>query len=161
MKKTLTVIGLVAVMLLSVSYAYAQDRKADPRPHGKEFWGKEHKSLFTPEQRVKFKELRRKFVGENAQLIGGMVTKRLELLSLWSDSKADPQAILAKEKELRDLQNQMKDKVVQGMVEARQFLTPEQIANWKPGWLMGHRKRMQGSGMMGHGHRMGPGEDDL
>ena len=161
MKRSLAVIGLMVVMLLSVSFAYAQDRGADPRPYGKAFRGKEHKSLFTPEQKTKFKEMRRKFVGENAQLIGGMVTKRLELSSLWSDPQADPQAILAKEKELRDLQNQMKDKIVQGMVEARQFLTPEQIANWKPGWLMGHGKRKQGPGMMGHGRRTGPGEDDL
>src|SRR5574340_209919 len=62
-----------------------------------------------------------------------LVAKRLELQSLWTDPKADPNAILAKEKELRNLKDQMMDKVVQMKLEARKFLTPEQIANWKPG----------------------------
>ena len=99
-----------------------------------------------------------------------MVTKRLELRSLWTDPKADSKAILDKERELRDLQNQMRDKAVQMRLEARKFLTPEQIANWRPGWGMGpgfgrgHRMAAgmgrggmgPGYGMNGHGG-MGPG----
>ena len=92
-------------------------------------------SNLTPEQKTKFQELRRKFREENAQLIGAIVAKRLELQSLWTDQRLIP--AFSKEKELRDLKNQMRDKVVQMKLEARKFLTPEQIANWKPGWGMG------------------------
>jgi len=130
MKKAMIALGLVVVMLLGVSYVYAQEQ-GDPsghgRMHGEKSWGHGKGLNLTPEQKAKFKELRQKFIGENAQLIGGLVAKRLELRSLWSDPKAGSQAILAKEKELRELQNRMKDKIVQYKLEARNFLTPEQI----------------------------------
>jgi Spy/CpxP family protein refolding chaperone len=76
-----------------------------------------------------------------------MVTKRLELRSLWTDPKADPKAILDKENELGNLQNQMRDKVVQFKLEARKILTPEQLAEFGSHWGMRH----------GRGHGIGPG----
>jgi len=160
MRKMIVLLGLVAVMLLSVSYVYAQGYGMGPGmgPGHRgmhESWGPAKDYPLTPDQKAKFQELRRKFRDENAKLIGAMVTKRLELQSLWTDPKADPKAILDKERELRDLQNQMKDKAVQMRLEARKFLTPEQIENWKPGRGMG---RGFGRGqMMGGGYGMGPG----
>ncbi len=76
--------------------------------------------------------------GENAQLIGAMVTKKIELQSLWSNPKADDKAIQDKAKEVRDLQNQMKEKAVQMRLEARKILTPEQISKWGAGRGFGH-----------------------
>jgi len=157
-------LGLLMAMLLSFTYAYAQGPGFGPGHRGmhpQESWGPGKENPLTPEQKIQFRELRRKFRQENAQLIGGLVTKRLELQSLWTDPKADPKAILDKEKEFRDLQNQMKDKIVQSRLEARKLLTPEQIANWKLGPGMG-RGQMMGrgrmmSGMMGFGHGMGTG----
>jgi len=130
MKKAMIALGLVVVMVLGVSYVYAQEQGNPPGHgwmHGKKTRGYGKRLNLTPEQRAKFKELRRKFIGENAQLIGGLVARRLELRSLWTDPKADSQAILAKERELRDLQNQMRDKIVRYKLEVRKFLTPEQI----------------------------------
>jgi Spy/CpxP family protein refolding chaperone len=77
------------------------------------------------------------------------VAKRLELRSLWTNPKADSQTILVKEKELRDLQNRMKDKIVQYRLEARNSLTPEQIE--KLGSIGGIGCR----GMIVHGWGMG------
>ena len=108
-------------------------------------------SNLTPEQKTKLNELRAKFREENAQLIGAMATQRIELQSLWLDPKAGDQAIQEKEKELRDLQNQLRDKVVQMRLEARQILTPEQIAQMGPGMGFG-----PGSGC-GFGRRHGMG----
>ena len=125
-----------------------------------ESWGPGKDYPLTPEQKTKLQELRRKFREENAKLIGALVTKRLELQSLWTDPKADNKAILDKEKELRELQNQLRDKGIQMKLEARKFLTPEQIANFGPGCGMGPgygRGRMMGGGYgMGRGG-MGPG----
>ena len=152
MKKAMIAIGLVMVMLWGVSYVYAQEQSDPPRHgwmHGKKSWGQGKKLNLTPEQKARFQELRRKFIGENAQLIGGLVAKRLELRSLWTDPKADSQAILAKERELRDLQNRMRDKIVRYRLEARNSLTPEQIEKLGSMGGMGHR------GMMGHGWGMG------
>lgn len=156
MKKMIVTLGLVAVMLLGVTYVYAQGPGMGPGHRGMhESWGPGKDYPLTSEQKTKFQELRRKFRGENAKLIGAIVTKKLELQSLWTDPKADSKAILDKEKELRDLQNQMRDKAVQMRLEARKFLTPEQIENWKPsrgmdrGFGRGHMK--------GYDHGMGQG----
>jgi len=157
MRKTVILLGLVALMVLGVAYAYAQGPGSGPGRGGMhESWGPAKDYPLTPEQKAKFQELRRKFREENAKLIGAMVTKKLELQSLWTDPKADPKAILAKEKELRDLQDQLKDKGVQMRLEVRKFLTPEQIQNWKPGRGMG--RGFGGGHMMGHGYGMGRGE---
>lgn len=155
MKKKILLLGLVAVMLLSVTYVYAQGYGMGPGHRGMhESWGPAKDYPLTPDQKAKFQELRRKFRDENAKLIGAMVTKKLELRSLWTDPKADPKAILDKERELRDLQNQLKDKAVQMRLEARKFLTPEQIENWRPGRGMG----MGRGHMAGGGFGMGRGE---
>jgi Spy/CpxP family protein refolding chaperone len=152
MKKAIMALGLVMVMFFGVSYVSAQEQSDPPRHgwiHGEKSWGQAKRLNLTPEQKARFQELRRKFIVENAQLIGGLVAKRLELRSLWTDPKADSQAILAKERELRDLQNRMKDKVIQYRLEARNSLTPEQIEKLA---LMGGMGRR---GMMGHGRGMG------
>ena len=150
MKKMIVVLGLVALMVLGVTYVYAQGPGMGPGHRGMhESWGPGKDSSLTPEQKTKFQELRRKFREENAKLIGAGVTKRLELQSLWTDPKADPKAILDKERELRDLQNQVRDKAVQMRLEARKFLTPEQIAGFGPGCGMGPG--------FSRGHKMGYG----
>ena len=162
MRTKIVLLGLVAVMLLSATYVNAQGYGMGPGmgPGHRgmhESWGPARDYPLTPDQKAKFQELRRKFRDENAKLIGAMVTKRLELRSLWTDPKADPKAILDKERELRYLQNQLKDKAVQMRLEARKFLTPEQIENWRPGRGMGMgpgegRGHMAGGGFgMGHG----------
>ena len=156
MKKMIVTLGLVAIMLLGVTYAYAQGPGMGPGHRGMhESCGPGKDSPLSPEQKTKFQELRRTFREENAKLIGAMVTKRLELQSLWTNPKADSKAILDKERELRDLRNQLKDKAVQMRLEARKFLTPEQIANFGPGCGMG--PGFGGGRMMGGGYGMGRG----
>jgi len=158
MKKVMVALGLVVVMLLVVSYGYSQEQSNPPgraRMEGKKFWGEGKGLNLTPEQKAKFRELRRKFIGENAQLIGGLVAKRLELRSLWSDPKADSKAILAKEREVRELQNRMRDKIIQYRLEFRSSLTPEQIE--KLGMMKGRgRGRMMGHNW-GTGYQPRPG----
>jgi Spy/CpxP family protein refolding chaperone len=132
MKKTFIVLSLAAVVLLGLTYVYADDPAFGPAHKGMykhEYRGPKVSNL-TPEQRTKFQELRRKFNDETPQLKGALLTKRLELQSLWTNPNADSKAILDKERELRDLQNQMRDKVVQYMLEARKILTPEQMTEF-------------------------------
>ena len=156
MKKAMIVLGLVMVMLFGVSYLYAQEQ-GDPSRHGwmhgEKSWGQGKRLNLTPEQKARFQELRRKFIAENAQLIGALVAKRLEFRSLWTDPKADSQAILAKERELRDLKNRMKDKIIQYKLEARSSLTPEQIEKF--GAMEGMGRGFGRGFKMGHDQRMG------
>jgi Spy/CpxP family protein refolding chaperone len=157
MKKKLIVLGLVAMMVLSVTYVYARGPG-----YGPGFKGEDWKGLsLTAEQKTKFHELRQKFNEETAQLRGALLTKRLELKSLWTNPKADSKTIMDKEKEVRNLQNQMKDKMIQLRLEARNFLTPEQIAEigsrggMGPGF--GRDQRMGHGPRGGYGYGMGPG----
>ena len=147
MKKRIIVLGLVALIVFGVAYAYAQGPGTGPA------MGPEHKGMhgpmghdqwasLTPEQKAKFQEFHRKFKEENAKLIGAIVAKRLELQSIWTDPKADPKAIFEKEKEFRDLQNQLKEKFVLLRLECRKLLTPEQIKNGGHFGGMGHRRMM-------------------
>ena len=154
MKKTLLALSLITVLVLGMTYVYAQTPAQGPGHgpgwKGERGWESGNPGRFsnvTPEQKAKFQELRRKFNEETAQLRGALVTKRIELQSLWTNPNADPKAIVDKEKELRDLQNQMKDKVLQVRLEARKFLTPEQIQESGQGMGRG----------FGHGRMMGPG----
>jgi Spy/CpxP family protein refolding chaperone len=142
MRKTVVTVGLMVVICLSAAYAFAQGPGFGPGPGAGSQWGERHgwgsrghnKALnLTADQKTKMNELRTKFREENAQIIGAMVSKRIELQSLWSNPKAEAKAIQDKEKELRDLQNQMRDKAVQMRLEARKVLTPEQIAQWGAG----------------------------
>lgn len=161
MKKSFLILSLIAALILGVTYVYAKDPGDGPgRGPG---WRGEHRresgdpgrfSNLTQEQKTKFQELRRKFVEETAQLRGALLTKRIELQSLWTNPNADPKAIVDKEKESRDLQNQMKDKALQMKLEARKFLTPEQIQESGPGMGRGFGR----GHMMGHGRGMGPGD---
>ena len=156
MKKMIITLGLAVVMLLGVTYVYAQGPGMGPGHRGMyESWGPGKDSPLSPEQKTKFQELRRTFREENAKLIGAMVTKRLELQSLWTNPKAESKAILDKEKELRDLRNQLRDKGIQMKLEARKFLTPEQIANFGPGCGMG--PGFGGGHKKGYGPRAGRG----
>jgi len=107
----------------------------------------------TEEQRTQLQELRQKFHSETATLREQIWAMRQELRTLWSDSKFGADAILKKEKELRDLQDQMKDKAVQMKLEARTILTPEQLAEFG---TFGGPGSGRGSGR-GHGKGRGCG----
>ena len=155
MRKLVVALGLAAVVVLGVSYVYAQGPG-----YGRMGWGYEKWPSLTPEQKTKFQELRQKFNDETAQLRGAMVTNRLELQSLWSDPKADAKAIQEKEKEMRALQDQMRDTAIQLRLEARKILTPEQRAQIGPGSGMGPGfggRRMMGYGPGACGYGRGPG----
>ncbi len=161
MKKSLIVLSLVGMMVLGTLSAYAYGPGYGLRGKGGPCWESSEAGkgpAFTPEQRTKLQELHQKFVAETAKLRGELLSKRLEFQSLWANPKAEAKAIVDKEKELRDLQNQMRDKRLQFKLEARQFLTPEQMAGFGPGCGMGPwtgRGPTKGRGM---GRGIGPGQ---
>ena len=126
MKKILVVLTMVLV-LAGASFVYAVGPGSGPGPRGYCLGFGKGASL-TEQQKTQFQELRQKFHDETATLREQIWAKRQELRTLWSDSKSDADAILKKEKEVRVLQDQMRDKAVQMKLEARNILTPEQLA---------------------------------
>ncbi len=133
MRKKIIVLALTVLVIFGVTYVYAQGPGIGFGPKRmSEPWVTKGVSPLTPDQIAKFQELRQKFLAETARLRGDLLTKRLELKSLWTNPKAEDKAILEKERELRDLQNQLSDKALQFRLESRKFLTPEQIAGFGP-----------------------------
>ncbi len=149
MKKVLVVLAM-ALVLAGATYVYAVGPGPGPGPReGCMGFGKG--ASLTEEQRTQLHELRQKFHSQTAELREQIWAKRQELRTLWSDPKSTSDVILQKEKELRDLQDQMNDKAVQMKLEARTIFTPEQLAEF--GKLGG-----PGSGRgPGRGHGMGLG----
>jgi Spy/CpxP family protein refolding chaperone len=162
MKKMMVVLA-AAALVLGVAYAYAQGPGFGPgRGYGYGPCGYcgdyGASNPLTQDQRTQLRELRQKFFDETASLRDSMRTKRQELRSLWSDPKADPQAIMAKEKELGALQDQMRDMAVQQRIEARKILTPEQLSQLsQEGWDRGQGFRGGEGRMYGRGRGFGGG----
>ncbi len=75
-------------------------------------------------------ELREKFLAETAELRESILAKGQELRALWRDAKTSEETILQKERELRNLLEQMRDKAVEYRLEARKLLTPEQLSQF-------------------------------
>ena len=125
MKRTLVISVVAAVMLFGAALVFAQGPgfgrggcAGGPGP----MW-----STLTDDQKTKFQELRTKFWNEMAPIREKMWSMRQEARKLWTDSKADSQTILAKQKEMRDLRDQMADKMAQMKLEMRDLLTPDQL----------------------------------
>jgi Spy/CpxP family protein refolding chaperone len=144
MKKVVIVLALLAVGIFGVTYVYAVGPGFGPGFGRGDCPGFRGESSLTPEQKSQLDESRKKFFDETATLRDTMRSKRLELRSLWTDPTADPKVIQEKESELRELSNQMRDKMVEFKLESRNFLTDEQIAEFGS---CGGRGRGFGRGM--------------
>ena len=107
----------------------------------------------TAEQSTQIQALRDAFLKEIEPLQQDLWTKRTDLRTLWSDPKTDPAAITAKQKEMWDLQSQVREKAANLRLGVRKVLTPEQLAQlptvgpgagFGPGMGFGPRMGMRG-----------------
>jgi len=108
----------------------------------------------SPEQESKLKALKDKFWKETVFLRNQMQVKRLELRTLWTVPTPEKDKIIAKQKELGELFNQLQGKVTDYRLEARSYLTPEQAAQAGikcP--YMGFGNEMHGRHIHKHMHR--------
>jgi len=105
----------------------------------------------TAEQSAKMQALQQAHLTKIGPLQQALLSKRLELRSLYLAPNPDQAAVLAKQKEILNLQAQMQEEATNYRLEVRQVLTPEQQAQFGafsgPGMGMG-----PGMGKMG---RMG------
>ena len=82
----------------------------------------------SPEQKEKVKELRNRYRSETRDLKYDLAAKRLEMRKLFTDPKMEEAPLLAKQKEVNTLRQQLIEKKSQMKMEWRKILTPEQIA---------------------------------
>jgi hypothetical protein len=133
---------LVALVLAATSWA--QPRK----------WGRAN---LTPEQAAQVFDLKHQFMNDTANLRKQMWVKRAEMAQLWKAETPDEKAIVAKQKELNALRDQMMEKSVGLRLKMKQ-IAPE-LGKYGFGRGMGPGGGMgRGAGMgMGPGACFGPG----
>jgi zinc resistance-associated protein len=106
----------------------------------------------TEEQSAKIRSLREAYQKDVIPLRSELFAKRAELRALWAQTNPDKGAILAKQKEISTLRDQMREKKTIHRLEKRAVLTPEQQASLT---FMGRGKRMGPRGDFGYGKRGG------
>jgi Spy/CpxP family protein refolding chaperone len=111
----------------------------------------------TSEQNQKLQALQESFLKQTLPLRNEMQIKQFDLRTLWAQSNPDQGKILAKQKEINALREQLQEKGIQNRLEIRKILTPEQQAQfgiYGPGY--GMRGGMMAGGF-GPGRGMGYG----
>jgi Spy/CpxP family protein refolding chaperone len=127
MKKVLTILmafAFVSVMTISAN-AFEGSGKSCAGTHGKFDFAK--KLNLSKSQLEKMKDLHSRFQNETRDLRYDLKIKRIEMRKLFTDPKTDDATLLAKQKELSNLRQQLSDKKAQMKIEWRKILTPEQI----------------------------------
>ncbi len=148
-KVTLTVMAVLFVAAVATSaFAFGWGRGPGYGPCGKgDFAGPAGLNL-APEQTAKFKEMREAQWKEMKPLREQMFTKRDEIRKLWLEPNPDQAKIVAAQKEMRSLRDQIQDKTTAFRLDALKTLTPEQQDKL--------RSSFSGRGF-GPGRGMGPG----
>jgi Spy/CpxP family protein refolding chaperone len=137
--KNIGKVSLLLVLALALSLGLAASVWAQPMGKG---MGRGMMTL-TPEQAGKIFDLKEQFHTDTAGLRKQIMVKQAELAALWAAEKPDQNAILAKQKELNALRDQLQEKMTALQFEAIKIA---------PGC------NMMGMGMgMGEGYGMGPG----
>ena len=110
----------------------------------------------TDEQKTKIEALQLAHQKAIGPVREKMFDKSVELRRIWLQPNPDKDKILALQKEVRVLRDQLEDKATAQKLEIRKLLTPEQQEKLAgAGWGRGHGFGPRG-GMRGHGER-GPG----
>ena len=132
MKKTTIVgLGLILVLALVATVALAWGPGFGPgfgRGFGGSAFGSPPIPNLTAEQSAQIQALRDGFLKEIEPLQKELYTKGTELRNLWQSPNPDQAAISAKQKEMFNLQYQLKEKATNLGFEIRKVLTPDQLA---------------------------------
>lgn len=108
-------LSLVLLLALSLSLTLAASSWARP-------WGCGPGAMdLTTEQAGQLFDLKQKFLNDTASLRKEMMLKRTELAALWRAENPDEKQILAKQKELNALREQMQEKAVAFKMQARKI----------------------------------------
>jgi Spy/CpxP family protein refolding chaperone len=87
----------------------------------------------TEEQAARLQELRESYLRDTLVRRNELVIKRFDLRDLLRNPKADPNTILAKQREVSELESKIQERAILYQIEMRKVLTPEQIQLLPPG----------------------------
>lgn len=160
MTKKTTVVAVITLALIvaAPAMAYREMRMGFGRgPGNVEDIAEERDLDLTAEQKEKIIALREAHLKDIKPFQDQLYVKGRELRGLWLAKTPDRESILALQKEVQNLRNQLMDKLTNYRLEVRQILTPEQQAKILPYGPEHRPRRMGGPGMRGddeHGRGM-------
>ncbi len=122
-----------------------------PMHHPMEDWARQLN--LTEEQTAKLQALRESYLRETLVWRDSLVIKRFDLRDLLRDPQSDPNQVMAKQREISDLESKIQERAVLHQLEMRKVLTPEQIKLLPPGFGFGgfRGQRMMRGGGPGRG----------
>jgi len=88
----------------------------------------------TPDQSSKLQELRETYLRDTLVWRNELVIKRFDIRDLLRNPQSDSNTILAKQKEIFDLEAKIQERGLLLLIEMRKVLTPEQIKLLPPHW---------------------------
>ena len=117
----------------------------EPGPHPMMDWV--NRLSLTEEQMAKIQELRASYLKDTLVWRNERVVKRFDLQDLLRNPQADSNTILAKQKEISELDSKIQERALLYQLEIRKVLNPEQIRLLPPHWGgMGGPPMMPGRG---------------
>jgi len=161
-KLTMTLVTVLVVTALS-TYAFAYGPGWGRGHGGGPYDGCDPATLsrlnLTAEQTTKINAFREAFLKDDKPLQDKMFSKRGDLKLLWLQQNPDQEKILAVQKEIRALRDQIQEKRDVYRLNVYNVLTPQQkekLKSYGPGRGFGHGMK-GGSGFPGRGPGMGGG----
>jgi Spy/CpxP family protein refolding chaperone len=163
MKKIITVVAVIALaaIVASPAMAYRGMRVGyGSGPGNVADIGAARGLDLTAEQTEKINDLRAAHLKDIKPLQDQLYAKNGDLRNLWLAREPDQNKILALQKEVRNIRDQLTDKMTVYRLEARKVLTPEQLTKVQS-YGTGRAMARSGAGMarMGGGHGMMGGHD--
>jgi Spy/CpxP family protein refolding chaperone len=101
----------------------------------------------TAEQTARLQVMRESYFRDTLVWRNDLLIKRFDLRGLLRNPQADPNQVLAKQREISELESKIQERAVLYQLEMRKVLTPEQIELLPPGFDFGGfrgRRMMRG-----------------
>jgi Spy/CpxP family protein refolding chaperone len=106
----------------------------------------------TAEQSAKMTDLQKSFIEDASKLRSELAVKRIEFDQLLAQTQPNTEEVMAKQKELTQLQSQLQQKCLSNQLKMRKILSEEQLSqlpygfgpnaspfpNYSPGWMRGY-----------------------
>src|SRR4030043_1289553 len=129
-----------------------EDRRGRPGPMYPPMQEWVRRLNLTGGQTAKLQTLRHSYLRDTLVWRNELAVKRFDLQDLLQNPQAEDQQILARQREVSELEGKIQERTILHQLEIRKVLTPEQIKLIPPdfGWGGLHGPRM----MRGHGRRM-------
>jgi Spy/CpxP family protein refolding chaperone len=127
---TITCTALLLIFFAATAFAQGRHQNAETSPCAPPGGASLERLDLTEEQRIAIQKIDNVYDDQIRSLQERLMSRKLELQSVFRDPQADEETLRAKAREVFDLQNECRNVAMDYQIEIRRTLTPEQIRNW-------------------------------